>query len=133
MKGFVKDNNIYTSPDWFVAKITDVGDKVDDTSNFPCSWIQYNFVDDMQIIDEDSEQILHGNHNDNYNTAYPISQSLPTLGSIVLMRLRGTVNDFENVFEFVEFAGYQPKLALTAIQCSGDILSTTYSEGCVSQ
>jgi hypothetical protein len=133
MKGFRADDpDIYTNTDWFVAKITDVGDKFDDTSNYPCSWQVYNFNNEMQSIDEDDEGLLYGDFNIDYNTAYPISQTIPAIGDVVLMRFRGTYEE-QNIFEFI-FGGFSyPELALTAIQCSGDILTKTFSTGCVYQ
>lgn len=133
MKGFRPDDpDIYTSGEWFVAKITDVGEKFDDTSNYPCSWQVYNFDNEMQAIDENDEGLLYGDFNQDYNTAYPISQQLPNIGDVVLMRFRGTYEE-QNIFEFIFGGGVSYELALTAIQCSGDILTKTFSTGCVYQ
>lgn len=134
MKGFRPDDpDLYTNPEWFVAKITDVGDKLDESSNYPCSWVQYNFDNGMQAINEDDEGLLYGDFNTDYNTAYSISQQLPSIGNVVLMRFRGTYEE-QNIFEFISGGGYPySELALTAIQCSGDILTKTFSTGCVYQ
>jgi len=133
MKGFRPDDpDVYTNSEWFVAKITDVGDKFDDMSNYPCSWIQYNFDNQLQAINEDDQGLLEGDFNIGFNTAYPISQTIPTIGDVVLMRFRGTYED-QNIFEFILGGFSYPELALTAIQCSGDILTKTFSTGCVYQ
>jgi hypothetical protein len=130
MKTFQKEDIAYTPSEWFVGKITIVGDKTDVTGNFPCSWTQFNFYDDLQTINEDNAGLLYGLHELNYNTAYPISQQRPSVGDICLFRQRGTANETEVVYEFINSGGFDRKEALTAIQCSGQILSATYSSGC---
>lgn len=130
MKAFEQGNELFTNQEWFVAEITAVGDKTDAESNFPCSWQVYNFVDDLSSVNLEDDQPLYGDYAKKFNTAYPINEQEPEVGAIVLMRFRAMRNETENVYEFMQNAGEAFTLQLTAIQCSGDILTATYSDGC---
>lgn len=138
MKTFIlNDDSFYTNREWFIAIITAVcsNESTEVCSNFACSWQQVNFCDNLSNIQSYAE-LIYGDCLENYNVAYPINDIQPVVGSIVLMRYRGTVDDLFNVFEFVNHVGtgsVTPDVGLTAIQCSGDQLSATFSQGCVNQ
>lgn len=127
------DGLIHTSGEWFVATITGVGEREDYAcSNWPCSWEAGIYCNNLKAIDLSQEPIVTGSHEESRNVAYPITGNEPSVGQTVLMRFRGTDTEGGQVYEFVDFYPSTP-LALTAIQCSGDVLSATYSEGCVNQ
>lgn len=139
MRGFtLDDRSIYTDREWFLARITDVCDREEVAcSNFPCSWQQEYLCDGLEGLDGESTELIYGDCATGENVAYPISERAPSIGDVVLMRYRGTWFDGElginrNVFEFYG-GGLTTTLAMTALQCSGDVLSATFSEGCVSQ
>lgn len=138
MKTFdLDDGAMWTGRDWFLARITRVCDRAGAAcSNFPCSWQQEYVCDDASALTKESTELIYGDCLAGDNVAYPISEQAPSIGDVVLMRYRGTWLDGEsgvnrNVFEFV--GGDLTTLAMTALQCSGDVLSATFSEGCVSQ
>lgn len=133
MRTFSTDKFLLTNSEWFVGIITEVGDReeLNACSNFPCSWVSVNPCDNYQTYNIDDPGYLYGDINNNYNVAYPIQISKPNVGDICLFRLRGIDRDNNNIYEFIFGGTAQPTLALTAIQCSGGILSSTYSDGCV--
>lgn len=134
-RGFKKsDGSIFTNTEWFVAEITFVCDKEtqDQCDNWPCSWQQLNYCDNMRGYTT-YNYILQGDCAKNQNVAYPISGVKPQIGQLVLMRFRGTQDQINNIFEFFAPAEPDALLAMTAIQCSGGVFSTTFSEGCRNQ
>lgn len=126
---------IYTMGEWFLATLTAVGTKgPEPCDNWPCSWEANPLCNNLKALDLTQDAVVTGNHVTGRNPAYPISGSEPTVGSTVLMRFRGSDPSNLQIYEFLEFdAGGGVPMALTAIQCSGDVLSATYSEGCVRQ
>lgn len=136
MKTFeLPDKSYYTNSEFFLAQITAVCDKesIDACSNFPCSWQQYQLCDNLSTFTDVSLDLIYGDCVTGQNVAYPISGGKPAIGDIVLMRYRGTIDQQYNVFEFIGGGQIVPTLALTAIQCSGGILTSTYSDGCIKQ
>lgn len=132
MRSFRVDHEIYTNREFFVAQITAVGDKGPDEENYPCSWVIYSYTDDMAALDERVTSPIYGDYTISHNTAYPMNEQQPVVGSNVLMRFRGTREAKFNIFEFIQNTN-NPSLAMTALQCSGGLLSATYSDGCVKQ
>lgn len=126
-------NFINTNSEWFVAKITKVCpiDPADPCSNYTCSWTQLYFCDNMQKLTDIEQQLIYGDCEEGYNVAVPID-GIPEENTIVLMRQRGATDTFKNIYEFINGGGSGSELAMTALQCSGGILSATYSTGCVS-
>lgn len=135
MKTFsLPDGSFYTNTEWFVAEITFVCDKETNEvcENYPCSWQQLIYCDNLKAF-TNGNQLLYGSCDEGYNVAYPISGFPPNPGDMVLMRYRGTVDQTYNVFEFFNHGEPTSELALTAIQCSGDVMTATFSDGCVPQ
>lgn len=139
MKTFtLDDGTMWTGRDWFLARITRVCDRTGLTcTNFPCSWQQYYVCDNASALTEDSTDLIYGDCATGDNVAYPISETAPAVGDVVTMRYRGSyvdadTGDTRNVFEFIG-GSLSTVLAMTALQCSGDVLSATFSEGCEAQ
>ena len=131
MRGVPADRSIFTNSEFFIAKITFVCDKPTDEEcdNYSCSWHQLEYCPNLKSF-TDSNELIYGDCSEDYNVAYPIAGFRPEVNTIVLMRYRGTVDQTKNVFEFISYGGTNYELALTAIQCSGDILTATFSDGC---
>lgn len=131
------DGSLYTSSEWFVARITAVCDRESDEpcSGYPCSWAKLVYCDNMQAFVDEEDGTVSGDCLAGDNVAYPIGRGKPKVGDITLMRFRGAARQGENednegnVFEFIG-GGVETKLAMTALQCSGGVLNATFSDGC---
>ena len=126
------DGSIFTSSEWFLAEITQVCDRASDDpcDGIGCSWRTLVPCASMQAFTDEPSGLTFGDCLTGDNVAYPISGFPPALGQIVLMRWRGAVGQQNNAFEFFSPGGNTESLAMTALQCSGDVLSATFSEGC---
>lgn len=131
------DGSLYTRSEWFIAKITAVCTKEDlDCRNYPCSWAQMVYCDNMQGLTEDESGTLFGDCEAGVNVAYPISGVAPAVGEIVLMRFRGSVDQEENAFEFVSGGGGGTVFSdsccrVLNAECSLGYLAVTYSDSCI--
>lgn len=137
MRTYKSDNLLYSTDEFFVAVLTDIGTSIETPcgSNTPCSWAAYPFCASQTAVDLSQDPILTGDWQTDYNVAYPLNANdIPPINSLILMRFRGTNSDGQNIYEFVTYkSSTEAGLALTAIQCSGDILTKTYSTGCRNQ
>ena len=135
MKTFrLPNGQLYNLSNWFPAKITKVCpvENDGDCSNTACSWTQLQYCENMQTFTEEPG-LLSGDCDTGLNVAYPLD-GLPAENSYVLMRYRGTVNQIDNVFEFIGGSGESlPELPMTALQCSAGTLTATFSSGCTKQ
>lgn len=151
MKTFRNDDgSLYTPTEWFVAKLTFVCEKTEEPcANWPCSWQQYYFCDDLSALDTNPEdpqenalELLYGDCQAEppFNVAYAVSETEPSAGDIVLMRYRGSYVDEElgvtyNVFEFLTPGGgtsYSDSCCrVLNVNCSSGYLAVLYSDSCV--
>lgn len=144
------DGSLYTPTEWFVARLTFVCERTEEPcANWPCSWQVYYWCDDMSALsydpldpEVDAENLVYGDCQSvpPFNVAYPISETRPSVGDIVLMRYRGSVvngdtGDTDNVFEFLASGGgtsYSDSCCrVLNVDCSGGFLAVLYSDSCV--
>lgn len=135
-----------TNDPWFLAKITAVcppdTETYGDCAGYTCSWEQYVICDNMQVLTDTPLNMVTGDCTINQNVAVPINQEDPTalIGSVVLMRQRGTVDQEYNIYEFVTSGGSTPTPAgdtvcfgVKSVSCSNNVLMVTLSDagGCI--
>lgn len=140
MKTFAYQDNLYTNTEWFLAKITAVCPPTEETcDNYGCSWEQLVYCDNLKALTNEYNGLLSGDCLNGDNVAYPISETEPTVGDIVLMRFRGNVDAIANVYEFVSSSGgTTPSLPTTcfgvkSVSCSNNFLLVTLADsgGCM--
>jgi hypothetical protein len=142
MRTFIDSKTFYTNGEWFLAKITAVCDPIEDTcDNYGCSWQQMIYCDNLKALTTDELNLVYGDCVEEFNVAYPIGETAPVVGSIVLMRFRGNSDQDNNVFEFVSGGGGGQVdcgdtvcFGLKSISCNTGVLSAVYSDagGCLS-
>jgi hypothetical protein len=127
------DGEILT--EWFVAKITEVGESVDPA---PCNGIPHAWT----TMEPCSNQTKFRDDNANYPVisgtttimpAYALDGSAAAVGDIVLMRYRARPDGMP-VMEFIT-KGVGNTMAcphVSSVQCTGGILTVTYDTTCVS-
>lgn len=134
-----------TNDPWFLAKITAVCppdvETYGDCAGYTCSWEQYVICDNMQVFTDTPLNMVVGDCATGQNVAVPINQEDPTslIGSIVLMRQRGTVDQEYNIYEFVVGGGgVAPEtdnscFVVKSVQCTNNILQVVSSNagGCL--
>lgn len=137
MRTFKADDLYFTPSEWFVAQITLVGTKEGfDCANYPCSWAQYTFCNNLKTIDTTQDPVTVGDHLTGLNTAYPLDpDAVPNVGDIVIMRFRGTDTNGRNVYEFVSPSaggGGDPQSCCRVLNasCASGYLAVTYSDSC---
>jgi hypothetical protein len=140
MKTFAYQNDIYTNSEWFLAKITAVCPPIEETcANYGCSWEQLVYCDNLKSLTSQYNGLLNGDCLTGDNVAYPISETEPTVGDIVLMRFRGNVDAIANVYEFVSSSGGSPTpststscFGVKSVSCSNNFLLVTLADsgGC---
>jgi hypothetical protein len=143
-RSFIQDNLINSPGEFFLAKITAVGaqEGTGEDVNHPCSWKALGYYDSMRSLNSDDlAGYFWGDYtlDPPYNVAFPVSGAAPAVGDVVLMRLRGTREVNQNVFEFVSGGGGTAGGAvgcftIKSLQCNNGILSAVFSDagGCLS-
>lgn len=144
-RSFVQDGLINSPSEFFLAKITAVGaqEGTGEDANYPCSWNAFGYYDSMRSLNSDDlAGYLWGDYtlDPPYNVAFPVSGAAPAVGDVVLMRLRGTREVNQNVFEFVSGGGGGSPaagtgcLSVKSIYCNNGILTAVFSDagGCIS-
>lgn len=139
MKTFAYQNDLYTNSEWFLAKITAVCPPTEETcDNYGCSWEQLVYCDNLKALTSEYNGLLKGDCLNGDNVAYPISETEPTVGDIVLMRFRGNVDAIANVYEFVSSGGGSPTpstscFGVKSVSCSNNFLLVTLADsgGCI--
>jgi hypothetical protein len=144
MRTTYNDGILNTNDPWFLAKITAVCppdvETYGECAGYTCSWEQYVICDNMQKLTDTPLNMVTGDCTIQQNIAVPINQEDPSalVGSVVLMRQRGTYEQEYNIYEFVTTGGALPAgdnscFVVKSVQCTNNILQVVSSNagGCI--
>ena len=123
--------NQVVTPDWFVARITEVGASQIGSGTcigYPHGWMEQRVCQNaIGYEDASVESADSGTLATSDNLAYMIGGGEATVDDLVLMRIKGIDTDGKTVYEFQPRGGGGGGTGyVTSVQCTGGLLIVTY-------